>query len=129
MGTNNVETNAQVFPHKNLTIWHKEHVQKLPCTVQISIASGVMKKITPSPKYKPKSETQRKSSGPPSLILTDSPGMDYVKQGDRDFRNNPVLKNRNQRAVERLVQKEKREERWSKNNEKVKTMLESRFFH
>ncbi len=54
--------------------------------------------------------------------------MEFVKKGDKDFRTNPVLKTRDQRAVERLLAKEKREERWGKNPE-IKLMLSARFYH
>ena len=74
-----------------------------------------MKKLTPSPKYTKSTERTMANRNPPSLHLNKGECQEFIKQHDKDFREGGSQETtRDERQVQRLFEKEDREERWGK---------------
>ena len=82
-----------------------------------------MRQILPSPKYRKRQQRVQREKPLSNCFLTDQHNLEIVRKKDKDFRENPVRISRNERAKQRLLEKEKREGRWKKNDPKWRVEL------
>ena len=68
--------------------------------------------MLPSPVHKKKTQVVRTRVKPPTYLLTSPEGLQYVKSVDADFKKNKKISKINQRQVARLIEKEKRDDRF-----------------